>query len=143
MKIMREPPKSGMKFKSATNNLFAIGLVAVLLCSCGNLQYPVSESHTFQYTRVTKNGEILFDIEPGDTMNLLRDGRFNYCIKKPGKNAGGTWKLLEPAGLSKNPSFEFTYLPDNQIRTFEICRYNRKTLILCEGPLRFEYKRIR
>ncbi len=143
MKIMREPLKSGMKFKSAINKLFAIGFNAVLLCSCGNLQYPVSESHTFQYTRVTKNGESLFEVITGDTMNVMSDGHFNYCIKKPGKNAGGTWKLIESKGLNKNPSFEFTYSPDNQIRTFEICRYNRKTLILCEGPLRFEYRRIR
>ena len=142
MRIMHAPLKSGMKFKSGINSFFGIGFFALTMASCVNSKYPISQSHTFQYTRVTKNGEPLFAVLAGDTMNLNSNGSFNYCIKEPGKNATGTWKLLEPSAAGHKTAFEFTYAPDNQKRIFEICRYTGKTLILCEGPLRFEYKSI-
>jgi hypothetical protein len=133
-----------MRFRNAINKQ-ALGILglAVFLSACGNIRYSANKSHTFQYTRVTKNGAELFAVEKGDTMNIDREGTFNYVIKKPGKNASGTWKLLNRDSSRKNQAFEFRYAADNQIRVFEICRYNRKTLILCEGPLRFEYKRVR
>lgn len=132
-----------MKFKKGINNLFVFLAMTASLFACGTIKYPFSESHTYQYTRVTRNGANLFEVKLGDTMNLLADGRFNYCIYNAKKNAYGTWRLINSDSAENKKAFEFTYFPEGQKRLFEICRYNRKTLILCEGPLRFEYRRIR
>lgn len=73
-------------------------------------------------------------------MQITANGHFNYVISKAGKNARGHYEIIRQG---KTQAFRFTYLPDSSVRTFEICRNTGNTLILCEGPLRFVYRRIR
>lgn len=129
-----------MRLKNGRNKgLSALIILAILSgCTARRISQPLQA--TYRYTAALKNGQPLFEISPGDTMQLSAQGQFNYVISKAGKNARGKYALIQQG---KRQAFRFTYMPDSSVRTFEICRNTGKTLILCEGPLRFEYRRIR
>lgn len=129
-----------MRLRNGRNKGLSALIILAFISGCATRRISQPLEATYHYTAVLKNGQPLFGISPGDTMRLTASGDFNYVISKAGKNATGHYVVVRQG---KKQAFRFTYLPDSSVRTFEICRNTGKTLILCEGPLRFEYRRIR
>jgi len=104
---------------------------------------------TWEYKRITKNGEGVATLNSNDTMLLA--GRysdttafeFKYDIEMLNKHSKGVFNLVEQ---DQNCAFVFVYFaPDgisfSEARTFKISHFDGDSLCITEGPLAFEYRK--
>ena len=100
---------------------------------------------TWQYLSVKKGNKTLFNISPGDTLNILaKDTSFNYVIQKASKNAHGHFEIInQHRDSGAFWALIFTYEPAGNKRIFNITHLSASKMTLREGNLYFRFQRIR
>jgi len=104
---------------------------------------------TWEYKRITKNGEDVATMNSYDTMSLTVQYsdttafQFQYDIEILNKHSKGIFNLVEQ---DQNCAFVFRYFaPDGisftEARTFQIAHFDGDSLCITEGPLAFEYRK--
>lgn len=134
-----------MRFLNGKNKVLLFVSFSLIFSGCTLFStHDYWPTGTWQYESVKKGRKTLFEISPGDTLNLNPFDTFNYVIQKAGKKAHGTYTSIKVHPDSgTHVALVFTYFPAGNKRIFNITHLSATKMTLREGNLYFRFRRIR